>query len=80
MVWSCPTRAVFPPFRGPDSACFATINRGKQSIALDLKDSADRALFERMLPKADVLVKNFRPGVMERLGNGWESLPRPTLP
>ena len=67
------TRA-FPPFRGTESAYFATINRGKESIALDLKKPEDRALFERMLPKADVLVENFRPGVMERLGYGWEEL------
>ncbi len=67
------TRA-FPPFRGSESAYFATINRGKESIALDLKDQKDRALFEQMLPKADVLVENFRPGVMERLGYGWKTL------
>ncbi len=67
------TRA-FPPFRGTESAYFATINRGKESIALDLKNPDDRALFERMLPKADVLVENFRPGVMERLGYGWDDL------
>ena len=64
----------FPPFRGGESAYFAAINRGKESIALNLKDDADRALFEKMLPKADILVENFRPGVMERLGYGWEDL------
>lgn len=64
----------FPPFRGTESAYFAAINRGKESIALDLKKDADRALFEQMLPKADVLVENYRPGVMERLGYGWEDL------
>jgi CoA:oxalate CoA-transferase len=67
------TRA-FPPFRDGESAYFATINRGKESIALDLKEAGDRAIFERMLPKADVLIENFRPGVMERLGYGWEEL------
>jgi len=64
----------FPPFRARESAYFAAINRGKESIALNLKDDADRALFERMLPKADILVENYRPGVMERLGYGWEVL------
>jgi len=64
----------FPPFRSGESAYFAAINRGKESIALNLKDDADRALFEQMLPKADILVENFRPGVMERLGYGWENL------
>ncbi|WP_456390526.1 CaiB/BaiF CoA transferase family protein [Profundibacter sp.] len=64
----------FPPFRAGESAYFAAINRGKESIALNLKDDADRALFEQMLPKADILVENFRPGVMERLGYGWDDL------
>jgi len=68
----------FPPFRKGKNTCesayFAAINRGKESIALNLKDADDRAIFERMLPKADVLVENFRPGVMERLGYGWEDL------
>ena len=64
----------FPPFRDGESAYFAAINRGKESISLNLKDDADRALFEQMLPKADVIVENYRPGVMERLGYGWEDL------
>jgi CoA:oxalate CoA-transferase len=62
------------PFVGGASVYFASLNRGKQSIALDLKDAADRAVFARLLARADVLVENFRPGVMERLGYGWESL------
>ncbi|KPF66945.1 carnitine dehydratase [alpha proteobacterium AAP81b] len=56
------------------SAYFASINRGKQSIALDLKAPADRAVFEALLARADVLVDNYRPGVMARLGYGWEVL------
>ncbi|WP_083096616.1 CaiB/BaiF CoA transferase family protein [Pseudophaeobacter leonis] len=67
------TRA-FPPFKGPDSAYFAAINHGKESIALDLKNEADRVVFERLLTQADVLLENYRPGVMERLGYGWDSL------
>ena len=51
-----------------------SVNRGKESIALDLKSEADRAIFESMLPQADVLVENFRPGTMERLGYGWRDL------
>jgi CoA:oxalate CoA-transferase len=50
------------------------MNRGKESIALDLKRAADRAIFEGLLEQADVLVENFRPGAMERLGYGWEAL------
>ena len=62
------------PFVGGASAYFLSLNRGKESIALDLRDAADRALFERLLARADVLVENFRPGVLERLGFGWEGL------
>ncbi|MDJ0820697.1 MAG: CoA transferase, partial [Paracoccaceae bacterium] len=68
------TRA-FPPFKDGKSAYFAALNHGKHSIALDLKDSAeDRAVFERLLERSDVVLENFRPGVMERLGYGWEDL------
>lgn len=64
----------FPPFRDGFSAYFATINRNKQSIALDLKDDQDRLVFERLLEQVDVVMENYRPGVMERLGYGWDSL------
>lgn len=67
------TRA-FPPFVGGESAYFAALNAGKWGLALDLKAPADRALFERLLDRADVLLENFRPGVMARLGYGWEVL------
>jgi CoA:oxalate CoA-transferase len=62
------------PFQDGESAYFASVNRGKQSIALDLKAAADRAIFERLLATADVLVENFRPGAMARLGYGWDAL------
>ena len=58
----------------PQSAYFASINRGKQSIALDLAEAGDRIIFDSLLAKADVLVENFRPGVMVKLGLGWEVL------
>src|SRR5690349_13045802 len=64
----------YGPFKGGKSTYFASINRGKESIALDLKSKADRDIFERLLDKADVLVENFRPGTMERLGYGWDTL------
>lgn len=67
------TRA-FPPFKDGMSAYFATINHGKASIALDLRAPEDRAVFDALLARADVLVENYRPGVMERLGYGWEAL------
>ena len=62
------------PFVAGESAYFLSLNRGKESIALDLRDAADRALFERLLARADVLVENFRPGVLDRLGLGWDAV------
>ncbi|MGH1414522.1 MAG: CaiB/BaiF CoA transferase family protein [Pelagimonas sp.] len=67
------TRA-FPPFKDGKSAYFATINHGKKSISLNLKDPDDRVIFEQLVSRADVLVENYRPGVMERLGYGWDTL------
>ena len=67
------TRA-FPPFVKGKSAYFAAINHGKKSIALDLKADSGREVFERLLGRADVILENFRPGVMERMGYGWDSL------
>ncbi len=67
------TRA-FPPFQKGESVYFASINRGKRSLALDLKNADDRAVFEGLLARADVLVENFRPGTMERLGYGYAAL------
>jgi CoA:oxalate CoA-transferase len=64
----------YGPFRAGRSTYFMSVNRGKESIALDLKSEADRAIFEKLLEKADVLVENFRPGTMEKLGYGWETL------
>ena len=64
----------YGPFINEKSAYFVSINRGKESIALDLKDDADRAIFEKLLEKADVVVENFRPGTMEKLGYGWDDL------
>ncbi len=62
------------PFVGDRSAYFMSLNRGKESLALDLRDAADREVFDALLARADVLVENFRPGAMERLGYGWEAL------
>ena len=65
---------AFGPFVGGRSAYFMSINRGKESITLDLKDEAGREAFDGLLASADVLVENFRAGTMERLGYGWEAL------
>ena len=64
----------YGPFKNGKSTYFASVNRGKESIALDLKAPGDREIFERLLDKADALVENFRPGTMEKLGYGWEAL------
>ncbi len=64
----------YGPFIKGTSGYFTAFNRGKESIAIDLKNEADRTVFERLLTKADVLVENYRPGTMERLGYGWDSL------
>lgn len=67
------TRA-FGPFIDDQSAYFMCFNRGKESIVLDVKSPRDRELLEHMLEEVDVIVENFRPGVMERLGYGPERL------
>jgi CoA:oxalate CoA-transferase len=64
----------YGPFREGKSTYFSSINRGKESIALDLKAAKDKRIFEALLGRADVLVENFRPGTMEKLGYGWETL------
>ncbi len=64
----------FPPFVEGESAYFMSLNRGKESIALDLKEPADREIFAKLLAHADVLVENYRPGTLERLGFGWDRL------
>ncbi len=64
----------YGPFINGKSAYFMSVNRAKESIALDLKAPADRAIFEQLVAKADVLVENYRPGTMEKLGYGWDVL------
>src|SRR5262249_32890551 len=64
----------FGPMGGGRSAYFGSLNRGKESIALDLKRDADRRVFDALLARADVLVENFRPGKLEQLGYGWDAL------
>jgi len=72
------TRGWGPPFVGPDderiSTYFLSANRNKESITLDLKDEHDRDLLLRLVDRADVLVENFRTGVLERLGLGIADL------
>jgi CoA:oxalate CoA-transferase len=66
----------FGPFIEGVSAYFLSLNRGKESIALDLKQPEDRAVFDALVGRADILVENYRAGTMEKLGYGWEVLRR----
>ena len=67
------TRTI-PPFVGGESHYFLAINRNKQSLSVDLKQPEGRDLVLKMAAQADVLVENFRPGVMDRLGLGYAAL------
>jgi len=64
----------YGPFVRGKSAYFMSLNRGKQSIALDLKAPKDRAVFEKLVANADLLVENYRPGTMDKLSYGWAQL------
>jgi crotonobetainyl-CoA:carnitine CoA-transferase CaiB-like acyl-CoA transferase len=64
----------YPPHAAGTSALFGALNRNKRSIALDLKHPDGAALLRRMVRSADVLIESFRPGVMDRLGVGYEAL------
>jgi CoA:oxalate CoA-transferase len=64
----------FGPFKDGRSAYFMAFNRRKESIALDLKSPYEREILDAIIQDADVIVENFRPGVMDRLGYGWEAL------
>jgi len=68
------TRAWGPPFVGNESAYFLSVNRNKESLALDLKHPSAASIVDALVARADVLVENFRPGTMERLGIGYEAI------
>jgi crotonobetainyl-CoA:carnitine CoA-transferase CaiB-like acyl-CoA transferase len=68
------TRAWGPPFLAGESAYYLSINRNKESIALDLKNPLSRRVIERLLARADVVVENFRPGTMTRLALDHDSV------
>ncbi|EMX8644577.1 CoA:oxalate CoA-transferase [Providencia stuartii] len=67
------TRTYGPYVKG-QSLYYSFVNRGKESILLNLKDNADRAIFINMIKKADVVAENFRPGTMDKLGFSYEEL------
>ncbi len=68
------TRGWGPPFTGGESAYFLCVNRNKKSLTVDLKSKEGVALLRRLAEHADVLIENFRPGAMERLGLGEKEL------
>jgi crotonobetainyl-CoA:carnitine CoA-transferase CaiB-like acyl-CoA transferase len=65
---------AMPPFVNGESAPFMTWNRNKRSVVMDLKQPADKAALLRLVDQADILVENYRPGVLDRLGFGWPVL------
>jgi len=68
------TRAWGPPFAGGESAYFLSVNRGKRSVAVDLKDPEGRDLALELCARADVVIENFRPGGAARLGLDYEAV------
>ncbi|HEX5079041.1 MAG TPA: CoA transferase [Geminicoccaceae bacterium] len=70
------TRRSVPPTIGGESAAFMMMNRNKRGIALDLKTDGGRRVLKRLLDGADVLVENYRPGTLAKLGFGYEDLRR----
>jgi formyl-CoA transferase/CoA:oxalate CoA-transferase len=68
------TRSWGPPFAAGTAAYFLTMNRNKESITADLKSEEDLRLIRAISARADVVIENFRPGVMDRLGIGYQAL------
>ena len=63
-----------PPFQNGHSLYYANVNRNKKGVTLNLKDPAGKELFKRMVAEADIVVENYRPGVMDKLGVGYDVL------
>jgi crotonobetainyl-CoA:carnitine CoA-transferase CaiB-like acyl-CoA transferase len=70
------TRAWGPPWHGDHSTYYLAVNRNKRSVALDLKDEDGRRAARALAGRADVVVENFKPGALERLGLGYEEVGR----
>ncbi len=68
------TRRMVPPTIDGESAAFMILNRNKRGISLNLKSPGGKAVLEKMLTTADVLIENYRPGTMERFGLGYDTL------
>jgi crotonobetainyl-CoA:carnitine CoA-transferase CaiB-like acyl-CoA transferase len=70
------TRAWGPPFLDGESAYFLSINRNKESVTLDFKKPGGRAILDRLIAQSDIVVENFRPGTLDKLGLDYGSLSR----
>jgi formyl-CoA transferase/CoA:oxalate CoA-transferase len=68
------TRGWGPPFVDGESAYFLSINRNKESVALDFKRPGGRPILDRLIAKSDILVENFRPGTLAKLGLDYQTL------
>jgi formyl-CoA transferase len=68
------TRAFAPPYQGEEAAYFLSVNRNKKSITLDMKSAAGKEVLRRLIDVSDILVENFRPGAMDRLGFGFAAV------
>jgi len=68
------TRAWGPPWMGDEATYFLSVNRNKRSVTLDLRDADGRTLARELARRADVVVENFKPGVFDRLGLGYDTL------
>jgi crotonobetainyl-CoA:carnitine CoA-transferase CaiB-like acyl-CoA transferase len=66
----------WPPFKGGEATYFMSVNRNKKSLTLNLKTPAGQKILRALVAKSDVLVENFRPGTMEKLGFGYAALAR----
>ena len=64
----------WPPFSGGEATYFLSVNRNKKSLTLNMKAPDGQAILRRLVAKADVVLENFRPGTMERLGFGYDAL------
>src|SRR5262245_52532846 len=68
------TRAWGPPFLAGESAYYLSTNRNKESVAIDFKAPEGRAVLDALIARADVLVENFRPGTLDKIGLGYDAL------